>query len=162
MGSAILDGISATDSPIVCVMDADLSHPPDAILKMYNLIKQGKADLVIGSRLVQDGGVSIWIWYRRIIHLVARTIGSFLTPIRDITSGFFVFDKKIIQNIKLNPTSWKIALEIIVKGKYKKALEYPIMFKEREAGKSKMESSEVFSYLLHLLDLAIYKFLFKH
>ena len=124
---------------------------------MYQIIKDGKAELVIGSRKVSGGGTSEWIWYRKFIHWVARSLGAFLTPIKDITSGFFMFDKKIIENVKLEPKSWKIGLEIMVKGDYNKAVEHPIIFVEREAGKSKMSSKEVTAYLLHLVSLALYK-----
>ena len=157
LGSAILDGIHAAQSSIICVMDADLSHPPEAVPEMYKIIKSGRAQLVIGSRVVPQGGTSKWIWYRKFIHWVARSLGSFLTPIKDITSGFFIFDKNIIQGVELEPRSWKIALEIIVKGKYLHAEEYPIVFVEREAGKSKMRMREIFSYLGHLLALSLYK-----
>lgn len=157
LGSAIIDGISLATAPIVCVIDADLSHPPEAIPEMFKIINKGEAQLVIGSRKVAGGGTSEWIWYRKIIHWVARSIGSFLTPIRDLTSGFFMFDKKILEGVKLEPKSWKIGLEIMVKGKHIKAIEYPIVFVEREAGKSKMGSKEVVAYLMHLLSLAAYK-----
>lgn len=157
LGSAILAGINAAQSKIVCVIDADLSHPPEAVPEMYKIIKSGRAQLVIGSRAVPRGGTSAWIWYRKFIHWVARSLGSFLTPIKDITSGFFMFDKSIIQGIKLEPRSWKIGLEIIVKGKYLQAEEYPIVFVEREAGQSKMHMREVIAYLLHLFNLSLYK-----
>jgi len=157
LGSAIIDGIYRASSPIVCVMDADLSHPPSAIPEMYKLIEEGSAQLVVGSRRTEGGGTSEWIWYRKVVHGVARGLGSFLTPIKDITSGFFMFERKIIDNIKLEPRSWKIGLEIMVKGKYDKALEYPIVFSERGAGKSKMGTKEVIAYLGHLLSLTFYK-----
>jgi len=157
LGSAIIDGISLATAPIVCIIDADLSHPPEAIPEMFKIINRGDAQLVIGSRKVSGGGTSEWIWYRKVIHWVARGIGSFLTPIKDLTSGFFMLDKKIIEGVKLEPKSWKIGLEIMVKGKQIKAIEYPIVFVEREAGKSKMGSKEVFAYLGHLLSLAVYK-----
>jgi len=158
LGSAILAGIRAATTPVICIIDADLSHPPEAIPKMYQLIEEGKAALVVGSRKVSGGGTSEWIWYRKIIHSVARWLGSFLTPIQDITSGFFMFKKEIIKGVKLEPRSWKIGLEIMVKGKYDQAVEYPIVFVEREAGKSKMGYREVLAYLGHLVSLTMYKF----
>lgn len=157
LGSAIIDGINAAQSPVVCVMDADLSHPPEALPEMFKLIQSGNAELVIGSRRVKGGGTSEWIWYRKVIHWIAAFMGSFLTSVKDLTSGFFMFEKKIIDDIKLEPKSWKIGLEIIVKGRYDKYLECPITFVEREAGKSKMGSKEVVAYLMHLLSLTIYK-----
>lgn len=154
LGSAILDGIKAAQSQIICVMDADLSHPVNAVPEMYKLIKENQAQLVIGSRKVSGGGTSEWIWYRKVIHWVARSIGSFLTPVQDLTSGFFMFDKKIVEQVPLKSTSWKIGLEIMVKAKYDKVIEYPIVFMEREAGKSKMSAKEVFKYLWHVVCLS--------
>jgi dolichol-phosphate mannosyltransferase len=157
LGSAILEGIQQAGAAVICVMDADLSHPPEAIPEMYKIIENDEAQLVIGSRRVSGGGTSEWIWYRKFIHWVARGLGSFLTPIKDITSGFFMFDRKIIEGVKIRPASWKIGLEIMVKGKYDRALEYPYVFIEREAGKSKLGAKEVLAYLAHLCSLAFYK-----
>lgn len=158
LGSAILEGIQAATSPVICVMDADLSHPPEALPQMYRIIQKNEAQLVIGSRRVAGGGTSKWIWYRKFIHWTAASLGSFLTPIKDITSGFFMFDRKIIEGVELEPRSWKIGLEILVKGNYDKALEYPIVFVEREAGKSKMGLKAVLAYFSHLAYLVLYKF----
>ena len=63
-GPAIMDGIRLAEAQVACVMDADLSHPPEALPKMYQYIKEGKALLVVGSRHVSGGGTSKWIWYR--------------------------------------------------------------------------------------------------
>lgn len=157
LGSAIVDGIEAARSPVVCVMDADLSHPPEALPGMYQKIKTGEAQLVVGSRFVSGGGTSEWIWYRKVVQWVAIRLGAFLTPVKDITTGFFMFDKKILEGVDIKPASWKIGLEIMVKGKHDKVLEYPYVFIEREAGKSKMGTKEVFAYLGHLISLALYK-----
>jgi dolichol-phosphate mannosyltransferase len=157
LGSAIIAGINQATSKVVCVIDADLSHPPESIPEMYKIIAGGEVQLVIGSRRVAGGGTSEWIWYRKFIHWVAAKLGSFLTPVKDLTSGYFMFDKKIINGVKLEPKSWKIGLEIIVKGKYNNVVEHPIVFVEREAGKSKMGSKEVFAYLGHLLSLTAYR-----
>jgi dolichol-phosphate mannosyltransferase len=157
LGSAIIDGINAATSPIICFMDADLSHPPEALPAMLKLIESGAAQVVVGSRRVSGGGTSKWIWYRKFIHWVAKVLGSFLTPVQDLTSGFVMFDKKVLEGVKLESTSWKIGLEILVKGKYNKVIEHPIVFVEREAGKSKMGWQEVCSYLMHLFVLSLYK-----
>ena len=157
LGSAIIAGINAAKTDVICVIDADLSHPPEAIPKMYQIIEERSAQLVVGSRKVSGGGTSEWIWYRKVIHWVARWLGSWLTPIQDLTSGFFMFKKSVIEGVNLEPRSWKIGLEIMVKGKYDKAIEFPIVFVEREAGKSKMGYKEVVAYLMHLVSLTIYK-----
>lgn len=157
-GAAILDGIRLAGTPIAVVMDGDLSHPPEALPHMYELIVEKKALLVIGSRHVSGGGTSKWIWYRKFFSWGARQLGKFLTPVNDLTSGFFMFDKNILEGAGINPISCKVGLELMVKGNHSgKVIEYPIIFAERAAGESKMGWRETRQYLHHLLSLAFYK-----
>lgn len=160
-GPAILDGIRLADAPVVVVMDGDLSHPPEALPKMFELIKSGQAKLVIGSRQAKGGGTSKWIWYRKFFSWGARTLGNILTPVKDLTSGYFMFDKKILEGAEINPIGCKVGLEMMVKGKHDgQVMEYPIVFAERAAGLSKMGWRETRQYIQHLLALSWYKF--KH
>ena len=157
-GPAIMDGIRLAEAPIVCVMDADLSHPPEAIPYMLDFIKQGKALLVIGSRHISGGGTSKWIWYRKFFSWGARLLGKLLTPVNDLTSGFFMFDKKILAGAEINPIGCKVGLELMVKGRHQgKVAEYPIVFVERIAGMSKMGWRETRQYLQHLTALRLFK-----
>jgi len=157
-GPAILDGIRLAEAPIACIMDGDLSHPPEALPEMYKLIKAGKALLVVGSRHIRGGGTSKWIWYRKFFSWGARLLGKFLTPVNDLTSGFFMFDKNILEGTDIVPIGCKVGLELMVKGNHKgKVIEYPIVFAERAAGESKMGWRETKQYLQHLLALSLYK-----
>lgn len=157
-GPAIMDGIRLAEAPVACVMDGDLSHPPEALPEMYKLIKEGKALLVIGSRHTKGGGTSDWVWYRKFFSWGARALGNFLTPVKDLTSGYFMFDKKIMEGAGINPIGCKVGLELMVKGKHRgKIAEYPIIFQERASGESKMGWRETRQYLAHLLNLALYK-----
>ena len=157
-GPAIMDGIRLAAAPIACVMDGDLSHPPEALPKMYELIKNGKALLVVGSRHVSGGGTSEWIWYRKFFSWGARTLGKLLTPVRDLTSGYFMFDKRILEGADINPVGCKVGLELMVKGSHQgKVAEYPIVFVERSAGESKMGWNETQRYIRHLASLSFFK-----
>ena len=157
-GAAIMDGIRLAQAPVACVMDADLSHPPEVIPEMYKLIKNNNALLVIGSRHVKGGGTSKWIWYRKFFSWGARKLGNFLTPVKYLTSGFFMFDKKIMHKANINPIGCKIGLELMVKGKHDgKVTEYPIVFLERAHGKSKMGWKETKQYIKHLFKLTSYR-----
>ncbi|MFH1386313.1 MAG: polyprenol monophosphomannose synthase [bacterium] len=157
-GPAIMDGIRLAQAPVSCTMDGDLSHPPEALPEMYKLIKSGQAPLVIGSRHVKGGGTSKWIWYRKFFSWGARQLGRLLTPVHDLTSGFFMFDKKILQGATIDPIGCKVGLELMVKGKHKgKVIEYPIIFSERAAGESKMGWRETKHYLYHLGSLLLWK-----
>ncbi|MEE8638172.1 MAG: polyprenol monophosphomannose synthase [Candidatus Margulisiibacteriota bacterium] len=157
-GPAILDGIRLADAQIACVMDGDLSHPPEAIPEMYKLIKNREALLVIGSRHTQGGGTSKWIWYRKFFSWGARSLGKILTPVKDLTSGFFMFDKIVLERAEIDPIGCKVGLELMVKGNHQgKVIEYPIVFLERAAGESKMGWRETRQYLQHLMALSWYK-----
>jgi dolichol-phosphate mannosyltransferase len=157
-GPAILDGIRLAAAPVVCVMDGDLSHPPEVLPKMYQLIKEGKALLVVGSRRVKGGGTSKWIWYRKFLSWGAGQLGRLLTPVHDLTSGFFMFDQRILEGTEINPIGCKVGLELMVKGNHQgKVAEYPIIFAERAAGESKMGWRETRQYLQHLGRLSLWK-----
>ncbi len=157
-GPAILDGIRLAHAPIVCVMDGDLSHPPEALPGMYKLIKEGQALMVVGSRNIKGGGTSEWVWYRKFLSWGARMLGRLLTPVSDLTSGFWMFDKKIMEGAAINPIGCKVGLELMVKGNHRgKVTEYPIVFRERTAGESKMGWRETRQYIEHLLALSWWK-----
>jgi dolichol-phosphate mannosyltransferase len=157
-GPAILDGIRLAEAPIACIMDGDLSHPPEALPEMYQLIKDGKALLVIGSRHIKGGGTSHWIWYRKFFSWGARLLGRFLTPVNDLTSGYFMLDKMILNGAEINPIGCKVGLELQVKGNHQgKVAEVPIVFTERSAGESKMGWRETRQYLQHLVALTGWK-----
>ena len=159
-GPAIMDGIRLAEAPIACVMDGDLSHPPEALPEMYKLIRDGKARLVVGSRHIKGGGTSEWTWYRKFFSWGARLLGKLLTPVRDLTSGYFMFDKKILEGAEIDPIGCKVGLELMVKGHHQgKVVEYPIVFVERAVGESKMGWNETQRYLRHLLALGYFKLL---
>lgn len=157
LASAVLEGLKLAKGEVLCVMDGDLSHPPEALPQMYAIIKSGQADFVIGSRLVEGGGSVYWPWYRRLASFLARSIARPLTPIRDLTSGFFMLKREVIESVRLNPIGFKICLEILTKGKYKKAVEYPITFTDRGRGRSKMGTRETFEYFRQVAGLYLNK-----
>ncbi len=74
-----------------------------------------------------------------------------------ISAGFFCLKKNVIQNTDLNPIGFKILLEILVKGNYRKVVEIPYIFQRRYAGESKADVHIYLQYNLHLLKLYFYK-----
>ena len=71
LASAVMDGIKATDSNILGVMDADLSHDPIVLPKMVDAVIRQKNELVVGSRYIKNGKIENWPLKRRIISRVA-------------------------------------------------------------------------------------------
>ncbi|MFH0890082.1 MAG: polyprenol monophosphomannose synthase [Candidatus Aenigmatarchaeota archaeon] len=158
LSSAVIAGFGAAKGDVLGVMDADFSHPVQTLPRMVAEIKKG-ADVVIGSRYVRGGGIEGWPIIRRITSLGATTMALPLTSVRDPMSGFFVLRRGVIKGVSLDPIGYKIGLEIIVKGRYKKIVEVPYVFMNRKAGKTKLNAREYTNYLRHVFSLLLYKFI---
>ena len=106
--------------------------------------------LAIGSRYVKGGGIENWPLHRKVTSLVAIALAKPLTPVRDITSGFFLVRRSAIEGVALDPIGFKIGLEVIAKAHYGQALEVPYVFTDRVAGTSKLNQGEILNYLRQL------------
>jgi dolichol-phosphate mannosyltransferase len=146
LASAVLSGVSLSTGEIICVMDADLSHPPEAIPEMYRAITGG-VDIVIGSRCVTGGGATNWPWFRRLGSSFAQLLAKPVTHVCDSTSGFFMAKRSVIEGADINPIGFKILLEVLVKGNYSGVKEIPIVFNDRSGGKSKLGAKQTLEYL---------------
>jgi dolichol-phosphate mannosyltransferase len=130
----------------IITMDGDCSHDPMYITPMLTI--SDKYDLVIGSRYVHGGGVECWQWYRELLSRMGNWYSCLVLglQIHDLTSGFVCFNKNVLTKIdisKLNATGYAYQIEF----KYQCLLlgfsysEYPIIFKERKTGSSKISIS---------------------
>lgn len=157
LASACIYGFNHADSPILGVMDADLSHAPDALPYLLNPLLYNMCDITVGSRYIPGGRVLNWPRRRYIISRTACFLGSLLTTVKDVTSGYFFFKREVINNKILDPVGFKICLEVLVKGDYQTIIEVPYTFSDRVTGKSKMGAKEIGFYLEHLYKLYKYK-----
>ena len=153
LASAVLAGFREARGDVLLVMDADLSHPPEAVPSLVTAI-DGGADLAVGSRYVRGGGTKDWPLKRRIVSRAACLMGNVLVPVRDCTSGFFAIRRSAIEGVKLNPIGFKIGFEVMARAKYKKVVEVPYVFRDRELGKSKFGRREILQYLVQLGQVA--------
>ena len=156
LSSAVYNGLSVAKGEILCFMDADFSHPPEALSGMYRMINSG-IDLVVGSRFVEGGGTQRWPFVRKLTSWVARIMARPLTPVKDVTTGFFMFKSNVVPEGKLNLNGFKIGLEILVKGNYTTVREFPIVFKDRQLGYSKLTGKVMREYLAQLFELYTYR-----
>jgi dolichol-phosphate mannosyltransferase len=152
LSSGVIDGwkFARPESVAVGAMDADFSHDAHAIPKMVAALASGEYGLAIGSRYVAGGGIENWPMRRKITSLVAIALAKPLTPVRDITSGFFLVRRSALDGVVLDPIGFKIGLEVIAKAHYGRALEVPYVFTDRVAGTSKLNQNEIFNYLRQL------------
>jgi dolichol-phosphate mannosyltransferase len=155
LSSAVLRGFADARFDLLVVMDADLSHPPEAIPDLVTLIAEERADFAIGSRYVRGGDIAEeWSFLRYINSRAATLLARPLTPVRDPMSGFFALHRRTLdQAAALNPIGYKIALELMVKARCRRVVEVPIHFAQRHAGESKLSLSEQLKYVRHVLRL---------
>ena len=152
--SAVIRGWQAAQGEILGVIDADLQHPPEILLKLLSHVQQDR-DLAVASRHVEGGGVSEWSIVRRFLSRGAQVLGLLILPnvvgrVSDPMSGYFVVRRNAIAGPKLNPTGYKILLEVIGRGQVKDIAEVGYVFQERQAGESKVTWRQYVDYLLHL------------
>jgi dolichol-phosphate mannosyltransferase len=156
LSQSVAEGFIHASSDILVVIDADLSHPPALIPVMYSEIMDGN-DIVIGSRYMEGGGIRKWPIKRRIISLGATFLGRLLFPdITDPVSGFFAVRKSVIVNAPLKPRGYKILLEVLGKGIWKKDKEIPFEFVDREIGSSKLKLKTIIEYIQQVMDIALF------
>ncbi len=139
-------------------MDSDFSHRVEDLLKMCRLAKN--YDLVIGSRYVEGGMIEGWSVYRKFLSKYANIFARFATKssINDLTTGFRVYSKNLIENIDFNnikSNGYSFLVEIIhkISNQEFKIVEFPIVFVDRERGKSKMGLKIIFESFINLVKI---------
>ena len=158
LSQSVADGFTHASSDVFVVIDADLSHPPALIPKMFEEIRAG-SDVVIGSRYMEGGGIKKWPLRRRIISLGATFLGRLLFPdITDPVSGFFAVKKRVVARAQLKPRGYKILLEVLGKGVWEHDKEIPFEFHDREAGSSKLKIRTIIEYARQVADITLYSF----
>ncbi len=153
LSTAVARGFKAASGDIIGVMDADLSHPPEKIPELLGPIQEGKADFVIGSRLIDGGRVEGWPFHRKLISRGATFMARMLADVKDPMSGLFFLRKEVIKDIRFTSKGYKICLEILVRGRYDGVLEVPYVFRGRRFGSSKLDFKEYIRYLIDWIRL---------
>ena len=157
LSQSVVEGFENAQADIIQVIDADFSHPPDLIPEFYRSVKEDGYDVVIGSRYTRGGDIQNWPLKRRIISLGATVFGRILFPeITDPVSGFFAIKKDVVADAEMKPRGYKILMEVLGKGTWKRAKEIPFTFRDREEGESKLRLSTMADYLLQCLDIGTY------
>lgn len=144
----------------IVTLDADLSHDPAYLPALLDASEN--ADLVIGSRYVAGGGIRDWGLHRRLLSRYANLLarGVLRLPVRDVTSGFRVYRASTLTALPLASirSSGYSFLEEIVFLADRLSLtiaEVPIVFCDREGGRSKISATEVFKAAFLLLRLGL-------
>ncbi|RAJ05110.1 dolichol-phosphate mannosyltransferase [Chitinophaga skermanii] len=149
-------------------MDADFSHNPNDLPRLYDACKNGGAGVAVGSRYVTGGKTENWPWDRAVLSYGASVYVRCITwmPVKDATAGFVCYKNEVLQAINLDEiqfvgyafqiemkfTAWKLGFKI---------KEVPITFIDRKEGYSKMSSGIVKEGILGVLKIQ-WQSLFKN
>jgi dolichol-phosphate mannosyltransferase len=144
-------------------MDADFSHNPADLPRLYEACKNGGGDVAIGSRYIKGGGVRNWPWDRNALSKGASIYTRMILwmPVSDPTAGFVCYRKEVLETINLEEihfvgyafqiemkfAAWKLGFRI---------KEVPIQFEDRKYGESKMSKGIVKEGILGVLKLRWY------
>ncbi len=159
LSTAVIRGWQAARGEILAVIDADLQHPPEVTMGLWQEIERG-AEIAVASRHIEGGGVSDWSFIRRVVSRVAQMIGLVLLPgvvgrVSDPMSGFFMLRRSAISGVELQPVGYKILIEVLGRGRFRWIGEVPYVFRERVEGESKATGKIYIDYLRHLLRLRL-------
>lgn len=141
-------------------MDADFSHNPKDLIRLYNACKNEGGDVAVGSRYVANGKIENWPIDRHIYSRGGAIYTKLITwmPVNDPTAGFVCYKKEVLEAINLEAirfvgyafqiemkfASWKLGFKIV---------EVPIVFIDRQAGASKMSKGIIKEGVLGVLKI---------
>ena len=149
-GGALKEGFLATRGDYVITMDADLSHPPEAIHEI--MTHRDEAEVVIGSRYVVGGSAAQMPSRRallsRILNGIYRRVLA--VPVLDMSSGFRGYQRKVLDELELESEKFDVLEEILVKiySLGWQVVEVPFGYGPRIAGAS---HADVMSFTPHFL-----------
>jgi dolichol-phosphate mannosyltransferase len=159
LSPSLYDGFFASPTPLVQCIDCDFSHPPEIIPRFYRCLKEEDVDIVIGSRYIPGGGSVNWPLVRRVLSYGAAMLGRLIIPVvHDSGSGFFAINRRVLDGAVLTPRGFRMGFEILGKGSWKTVREIPFVFRNRDAGKSKLKPLIIFQFLVQTAGILHYNF----
>lgn len=160
LAGAVVDGIALARGDYICVLDADLQHPPATIPALLAAARAADADIVVASRYIPGGsagGLNGPLRHATSVSLKWLSRAAFprrLAGVSDPLGGFFLVRREVVQGVPLRPVGYKILLEILVRGRWRRLCEVPYRFQPRRHEASKADLRQGLHFLRHLAILA--------
>ncbi len=160
LSGAVVEGMLAAQSQWLCVIDADLQHPPEVIPQLLDQANRTAADIVVASRqadfLGPIGLSRARALTSQLLTLLARIVfPRVLKNVSDPLTGFFLVRREAINTAELQPDGFKILLEILVRHPDLRVTERHFNFAPRHEGQSKADLNEGMRFFRHLLRLRL-------
>jgi dolichol-phosphate mannosyltransferase len=155
LAGACLEGMLASQARYVAVLDADLQHDEALLPAMLQCLRDGKADLVVASRHIEDGSDAGLSGIRSRISRLASTLAQRLLRIEltDPMSGYFMLRQTVVEEIapSLSSQGFKILLDIVATARNLRIVELPYVFRERRHGESKLDAQIALDFVALLI-----------
>lgn len=146
----------------ICEMDADFSHDPRDLPSLIAPVRDGKADVTVGSRYIQGVRVINWPLSRLVLSYGAGVYTRLITrlPVQDVTAGFKCFHRRVLEAIDFNRVrsngySFQVEMKYRAWKRGYRIMEVPIIFTERTEGQSKMSRAIVREAALKVWELRL-------
>ena len=143
-------------------MDADFSHDPNDLLRLYDACNEKNNDLAIGSRYTNGVNIVNWPMSRLLMSFFASKYVKFVTglPVNDSTAGFICYKRSVLETINLDKIQFVgYAFQIEMKFKTWRSgfdiIEVPVVFTDRKEGYSKMDTSIFFEAFIGVIQMKI-------
>ena len=146
-------------------MDADFSHNPDDLIRLYNANAQDGGEVAIGSRYVKGVNIVNWPMMRLLMSFFASKYVKFITrmPIHDSTAGFKCYKRIVLETINFNKIQF-VGYAFQIEMKFKawkygfKLVEVPVIFTDRTKGESKMSGGIFFEAVIGVIQMKLKSF----
>jgi dolichol-phosphate mannosyltransferase len=161
LSTACIEGVLASASPYVAVMDGDLQHDEPLLPRMLNMLRREPIDLVVGSRYVAGGDIGEgFSGGRALASSLATRLARVIckTEIADPLSGFFMFRRELFEGVvrNLSGQGFKILLDLTASSSQPiRVRELPYKFRKRRCGESKLDPLVAWEYGMLLADKLI-------
>jgi len=152
LSTACIEGVLASSSPFIAVMDADLQHDETQLPKMVGLLQRGEAELVVGSRYIEGGSADSFDKGRAGVSVLATEVAKRVLGVKiaDPMSGFFMIRRAAAEEIApaLSSQGFKLLLDMVATSRGTlRVAELPYVFRERQHGESKLDARVVLDLL---------------
>jgi dolichol-phosphate mannosyltransferase len=156
LAAAVIRGWQVSRGEVVGTINADFQHPPSILPRMINALEG--ADLVVGTRHGDGGGLGDWGLMRRFTSRGAAWIGRVLLPevfarVSDPLSGCYFVRRASIAGVELKPLGYKSLMEVLVRGRVGAIRECGYQMRRRSRGQSKVHALHPLHYLRHIVRL---------
>jgi len=172
LGTAYIHGFKwslAHNYDYIFEMDADFSHNPKDLIKLYNACCMDGADMAIGSRYIKGVNVVNWPLSRVLLSYLASIYVRIITgmKIQDTTAGFICYKRKVLESMELDKIKF-IGYAFQIEMKFRtfvnkfRIVEIPVIFTDRIRGESKLSKGIISEAVFGVIKMKINSIFKKH